>query len=232
MISSYGVINDTSPHIIADLFEIMALFERRPVSRSDVETYLINEAGKAVADELDDDAGAGASSAEKNEKYQKLSEDVFVHLSYRKAVVGDWYPFVVNHDVLEPKPDLTTERIGIYASLLVYSRLKMVSKSRQVTWAGNFEQLSVEAVRGMFPDWEVIHFGKGGADRATYGQKLKLALPKLAKHMKDLPVQAYIDEISENDVADSGIDIVASSWGRRLSRAMRCASLNLARQEV
>lgn len=208
MIKSYGVINDRSPHIIADLFEIMAVFERREISRSDIETYLINSGGAGLKAEVEQDDGADGSSSETNERYQRLSEEVFRHFSYRQSAFGNWYPFTVNADLLTPKAR-STDRTTIYSSLLAYSRLAMFAKSHQVRFAANFERLSIEAVRGLFVGWNVIHFGKGGGDRNKYGSKFKVAIRALAKSMKDEVIERYVREIPENDTADGGIDVVA-----------------------
>lgn len=208
MIVSYGVINDRSPHLIADLFEIVAIFENREVSRGDIETYLANEAGKGLVEELEGEAGHGASTAEVNEKFQRLSEEVFLHLQYRQVAFGDWYPFTAEADVLTPNLPLS-DKTKLYVSLLVYSRLKMVSNSNRSIFAAKFEALSVEAVKGLFPNWDVYRFGKGGADRAVFGNKLSAAIRVLATKLKDTVDETYIAEIDARDTGDAGIDIVA-----------------------
>ena len=90
----YGVINDRSPHIVADLCEIIALFENTPISRGDIESFVTAKGGEGLFRELD-----AANDAETNERIQALTEDAFQHLRYRQIAFGRWYPFVVEHDV-------------------------------------------------------------------------------------------------------------------------------------
>ncbi|MER9191481.1 hypothetical protein [Mesorhizobium australicum] len=209
MIKNYGLINDRSPHIIADLFEIIAFFENKEVSRGDIETYLQRDGGKGLEDAVEDDAGGGsATSAELNEQFQRLSEEVFSHLIYRQAAFGEWYPFAADRDVLTLAPVLS-DKMKIYVSLLAYSRLKMFSNRNRSLFAANFEKLSVEAVKGLFAGWDVLHFGKGGGDRGLFGSKLKEAIRELAKRMKDTTDETHISALSEQDTGDAGIDIVA-----------------------
>lgn len=208
MIKSYGIVNDRSPHIIADLFEIMAFFERREVSRGDIETYLMNEAGRGFKEEVEEEVDAAASSAEKNEKFQLVSEESFLHFQYRKKAFGKWYPFEAEADVLTPVKKIS-DRMKVYISLLVYSRLKMLSASDRTKFAAHFEKLCVESLKGLFPGWSVIHFGKGGADRAALGNRLSDAIRGLAKNLKDSADEHYIGKITPHDTGDAGIDIVA-----------------------
>lgn len=49
----YGVINDRSPHIVADLCEIIALFENTPISRGDIESFVTAKGGEGLFRELD-----------------------------------------------------------------------------------------------------------------------------------------------------------------------------------
>jgi hypothetical protein len=209
MIKDYGVINDKSPHIIADLLEIKCFFERSPMARGDVETIVDREGGEELKAELESEKGNDDdSSAEKNARVQRLSEDVFANLMYRAEAFDCWYPFVVKHDVLELLPAFT-DRHRIYLLLLACSRLKMFPKATIGDFAAKFELLSVEALKGLYPGWEIIHFGKGGKDRHHFGNKYKIAIAALAKRLKDSPVQERIDEIPDHDVGDGGIDIVA-----------------------
>src|SRR5689334_10729001 len=101
---NYGVINDRSPHLIADLSEIICYFEEAVVSRSDIESFIQQQGGAGLLADLEVD---GESTAEANGRVQQLSEEAFRHLTYRQTAFGHWYPFVANHDTLELRADLT-----------------------------------------------------------------------------------------------------------------------------
>jgi hypothetical protein len=84
----------------------------------------------------------------------------------------------------------------------------MFSCQNRSLFAAKFEVMCVEAVKGLSPSWSVLHFGKGGADRAPFGKKTKVALRALTKKLKDEPIERSIANLSEKDTGDAGIDIV------------------------
>jgi hypothetical protein len=203
MIANYGIINDRSPHIVADLCEIIAYFEETEVSRGDIKIFIAEKCGEVLFRELELERD---ESAEINARIQTFTEDAFLHLRYRMRVFGDWYPFNVQDNVISPVD--TTNRRRIYAALLGYSRLKMFTRAERQNFAGLFESLCYHAASGLFPGWRIIHFGTSGADRPDFGNKLKIALEKLSEKLRDPTVKQYVDEISEHDSGDAGIDIV------------------------
>ncbi len=210
MIESYGVINDRAPHLVADLCEIICFFENREVSRGDIESFLNENGGDGLLQDLEID---DASSAEANEKFQALSEDVMRHLDYRRAAFGHWYPFTVEGDILIPVDNPTSRQLS-YATLLGFSRLRMFPQADITAFAADFEVLCLEASMALARDWNVVHFGVGGRDRAQFGNRLKDALRALATRLNEIPVEQYIEELSNHNVGDAGIDIILfKDWG-------------------
>ncbi len=201
----YGVINDRAPHIIADLCEIACFFEERPVSRSDIEGFITTRGGAGLISQLERQEDTGA---ENNERMQRLTEDAFKHLMYRSTAFGEWYPFRAQHDVLELAEPETIEH-QIYVNLLCHSRLKMFKPARRAKLASEFEVLCCFAMRALFPDWNVYHFGAGGCDRHLFGNKFSDAICALAKKLRDEVHAGHVAKISPHDVGDGGIDIVA-----------------------
>ena len=210
MIENYGLINDRAPHLVADLCEIICYFENREVSRGDIETFLSEQGGDGLlADLKHGDLG----SAETNEIYQALSEEVFRHLTYRTKAFGAYYPFLTEGDVLVPVTEVTQQH-KIYAALLAFSRLKMFSHADRSRFAADFEVLCLEASLGFTSTWKVIHFGTGGRNRGEFGKKLKVALMKLSATLREIPINQEISAISDHDVGDGGIDIIIyKEWG-------------------
>lgn len=207
---NYGIINDRSPHIIADLCEISCFFEDRAVSRSDIEEFITTRGGAGLLSLMEH---GGETTAETNERMQRLTEDAFKHLTYRSAAFGSWYPFKAQHDVLELVEELSSEQ-QIYINLLSYSRLKMFDRSKRSKFAADFEALCCFAMSGLFPTWKVYHFGAGGRDRSLFGNKLSDAISVLAEKLRDELHTKHVSKISSQDVGDAGIDIVAlHEWG-------------------
>ncbi|RYE58578.1 MAG: hypothetical protein EOP20_05865 [Hyphomicrobiales bacterium] len=199
----YGVINDRSPHIVADLCEIIALFENTTVARGDIESFVAAKGGEGLFQELN-----AANDTETNERIQTLTEDAFQHLRYRQTAFGRWYPFTVQHDVIELKAEYDDYH-RVYAALLSQSRLKMFERSVIAKAAAEFEAICREALPGLFPTWTIYHFGAGGLHRPQFGNKLKTALTALAEKTRDKLILDHINELSEHDVGDAGIDLVA-----------------------
>lgn len=199
----YGIINDRSPHIIADLCEIISFFEAIPVSRGDIESFIATKGGEGLLHTL-----LAEGDTERNEKVQRLTEDAFRHLSYRSTAFGQWYPFAVNHDVIELK-EAYESRHKIYITLLLNSRLKMLPRPDRIRQAREFEVLCHAAIPALFPLWQNYHFGAGGADRNAFGNRLMDALPALASVLKETILPDALAELSPHDVGDGGIDLVS-----------------------
>jgi hypothetical protein len=197
------MINDRSPHIIADLCEIICFFEAITVSRGDIESFIQSKGGAGLMQELTAD-----NDTETNERIQRLTEDAFQHLVYRSRAFADWYPFVVNHDVLELK-DAVGDKHKIYAIFLIDSRLKMLPLADRIRCAAEFEVLCYRALPALLPNWKTYHFGKGGLDRGKFGQKIKEALPALADLLRDDVLMNNVAELKERDTGDAGIDLVS-----------------------
>ncbi|MGW8142293.1 hypothetical protein [Sphingomonas zeae] len=118
------------------------------------------------------------------------------------------YPFVVEHDVIELKAEYDDYH-RVYAALLSQSRLKMFDRPDRARAAAEFEALCREALPGLYPAWNVYHFGAGGLDRPQFGNKLKDALKALADKTRDKLILDHVNELSEQNVGDAGIDLVA-----------------------
>lgn len=204
MIDNYGLINDHAPHLAADLCEIICYFQNREVSRGDMENVLSENGGDGLLTDLQLN---NLDSAEVNERFQALSEEVFRHLTYRKKAFASYYPFLTEGDILVPLSE-STQHHKIYAALLAFSRLKMFSPAKRIRFAAEFETLCLEASLGFTGTWKVIHFGTGGRDRTALGNKLKDALITLAGNLRETPLAQEIEKLSDHDCGDAGIDII------------------------
>ena len=228
MIENYGLINDRSPHLVADLCEIISYFENSEVSRADIETFLFEKGGVGLLTDLNLD---NLDSAETNERFQALSEDVFRHLNYRVKAFGTYYPFAIDRDILVPM-DETTPRHKIYAALLAFSRMKMFSPPERDRFARCFEELCLQAALGFASNWEVVHFGAGGPDRRRLGGKLKKALLHLSDILRDRPSHDEINALKEQNTGDGGLDIVIYRKWSDPARSVPCYFAQCAAQQL
>ena len=96
----------------------------------------------------------------------------------------------------------------------------MFSPADRSRFAADFEVLCVEASLGFTGTWRVVHFGAGGRDRAALGNRLKDALIALAWDLREIPVAQEIQEISDHDVGDAGIDIILYKEWADLARGI------------
>lgn len=199
----YGIINDRSPHIVADLCELICYLENTSVSRGDIESFVASKGGDGLLRELN-----AGNDSETNENVQKLTEDAFQHLRYRLKAFGSWYPFVVDHDVIELRNSQDVKH-SIYVALLISSRLKMLPAADRIRRASEFESICYKALSLLLPTWNVYHFGSGGADRHLFGNRLKDALPALAEKTRDDVLMHRVNELSDHNVGDGGIDLAA-----------------------
>lgn len=199
----YGVVNDRSPHIIADLCELVCYLEDISVSRGDIESFIQQRGGEGLLQELE-----ANNDSETNDRIQRLTEDAFQNLLFRSTAFGDWYPFLVDHDVIELKEQFREEH-KVYAALLADSRLKMFPRAVRTRLASEFEVICAFALPALLPSFTIYHFGVGGSQRELFGNKLKDALPALADKMRDYVIQPHIDELSDQNCGDAGIDLVA-----------------------
>lgn len=202
---SYGLINDRSPHIIADLAEIICWHERQDLSLSDIEQILTQYGGDGLWTEIRQNTST--DSAEVNGRTQSLAEEIFRHFRYRQDLLKDWYPYKIDADIISLLPNATPKH-SVYRALLSYSRLKMFDRTSIDRFAKDFETLCVHVAKQIAPGWDVFHLGKGGADRAKFGQRLKDVYRHLASITYDPPMPGDIEAIPDRNTGDGGLDII------------------------
>ena len=209
-----GVLHPNSPHLFADLAELLLLVNhngRKFLHLNDLESLL--NASSISADEIDEDEEAEQSeksSAEKTSRHDRQLEDVFTQLAYRSAALTEFYPFKVDRNRIELIEQLSDGQ-RVYRLLVACSRLRSFAKKGLAqSWARCFSELSSAALKGLVPvSAQTRIFDTNSNDRKTYyGNKLSDALVKLGDDLGVLSVNK--DEcLRAGSSGDGGFDLVA-----------------------
>ena len=125
----------------------------------------------------------------------------------RAKWLGTAYPFSVETDEVQFKPQPTPRRHLPYLFLLVCSNGNSVPTLKSAL-PDQFELLCKEALRSLFPHWAIVlSFGQRSEDRkAIFGYSAKKAVPKLAAMLNAELLKA--DQIPDTQ-QEFGIDIIA-----------------------
>ena len=209
-----GELHPNSPHLFADLAELLLLVNhngRKFLHLNDLESLL--NAGPISSDEIDEDEEADQSeksSADQNSRRDRQLEDVFTQLGYRSKAFADFYPFKVDRDRIEIIEQLSVDQ-RIYCLLVACSRLRSFSKKGLAQrWARHFSELSKAALKGLLPtSAQTRIFDANSDDRKNYyGTKLSDALVKLGGDLGVLSVNA--EECGKaGSSGDGGFDLIA-----------------------
>jgi hypothetical protein len=213
MIFKIGEIHPNSPHLYADLTELLLLVGyggRTWIHKNDI--LALQNSTSTSLEEVDDEAAAIEeldSDARRHDRAEAQLEDVWTQLEYRVGAMQDYYPFEVRGDKL-----LLLDGINIrhraYRLLLACSRLRsFCKKGVPQRWAKSFTNMSQVALRGLMPHHALIRiFDANSEDRRTYyGTDLREALIKLGTDLCAFKVNE--DECKKTaPQGDGGIDLV------------------------
>jgi|SRR5215213_3669882 len=207
-------------HHWVDYLELLCLFGLdKELSKAD---FLLHyrkrkDIGEAPSDEnadADEDSPENestatddaSSTAEKKDRAELTVDNWFRHLSYRTGAFGNFYPFYLSKDgdVLHLRRPLTL-RHRLYLFFLFSANLSYFAQ-HQPTLTRNFEVLSSEVLKRLFPDYAEVHlFGAGHKGR--YTGNLWTKIEKLAKDLQGKTVVNKSD-FSPQDHGDKGLDVV------------------------
>lgn len=195
---NFGEIPKASPHLLADVAELLLPFGGyTEVSKSDIENLI--DQGPPDSDLLDEDrktAGLG-SSAEKNDKLQGFVDDAFIQLSFRQTAFGPGYPFKFERGVLL-RDEVQNSGRDLYFFLLTCSRLRSFPKNKHQVFASMFEKLCREVMKELMPPVATIRvFGANSEDRQNhYGTNYQDALRKLGADLNEYVIEEHIKKES------------------------------------
>lgn len=212
---SIGELHPNSPHLFADLAELLLLVGYNGRSRlhaNDLEALLVENI--INADEIDqeeEENQAQTSSAARNSRRDLQIEDVMTHLAYRDLAFGAWYPFNVSGEMLEAGTGLTdTQRI--YRLLLACSRLRSFGRSGlPQRWAKAFTRVARVAMAGLAPATANTRIFDANSDdrKHYYGTDLSKALRIMGRDLGVLHInEEECDKAGSS--GDGGFDLIAN----------------------
>jgi hypothetical protein len=218
MIFETGNLHPNTPHLFADLAELLLLSKsigRDSLHKNDLEALITN--GVVSADEIDDeDASENTarlthqSTAERSSRIENQLEDVMIQLEYRSRSLADYYPFSLSGEALSFTEPLS-DRARVYRMLLSCSRLRSFKKTGiPQRWAKHFSKLSKIALTSLVPSHASVRIFDANSDdrKEYYSTDLREALKILGKDLGVLTVH-------ENEChkagpsGDAGLDLVA-----------------------
>lgn len=210
-----GEINKRTPHLFADLAELLICVGyngRIRLHKSDLAN--ICHSGVTSLDEVDEELRLRDSidcDASFRDYKDTQIDDVWAHLEYRNRTLQHLYPFYVTDSELRLKP-ICDFKYGVYYLLLACSRLRSFPSNSGVRqrWAAAFAELCKYTMRGLMPSHaDVKVFDANSTDRRSYyGTDLREALKKLGSDLGALRVND--EECGRaSPSGDVGIDLVA-----------------------
>jgi hypothetical protein len=210
-----GELHPNTPHLLADLAELLVLVGYNGSDRLHKNHLLaLLQQGSTSTDEVDEEARAAkdaGSDAALNDRLEEKLEDVWTQLEYRRRAMELFYPFAVQGDEIR-LADVNSIRQRAYRLLLACSRLRSFSgKGVSQRWARIFTRLCQVAMRGLLPSHAVVRiFDANSEDRRDYyGNNLRQALRILGRDLRVLKINEEECDNCETS-GDAGLDIVAS----------------------
>lgn len=211
-----GVMHPNSPHLFADLAELLAIINytgKNSLHKNDLDS--VRKFSATSMDELDEeeDENEGIEvDAEKNDRFEEQLEDVWTQLEYRESSLADDYPFIIVRDEIILKEHLN-ERQRVYVFLLSCSRLRSFKSLRGAAqrWAKGFARISKIAMASLIPRHGIVRIFDANSDdrRNYYGTNLRDALNILGKDLGVCGLNTR--EISRASTSgDAGFDLIAT----------------------
>lgn len=133
--------------------------------------------------------------------------DWFEQLAYRQTAFKNHYPFCIRDNRILCKCDLSEKQM-LYVFLLLCANLRIIRERCRHLLTTDFERISAKALEAYLPGFAVHLFGKSGAARKDYPNKLADAIDRLAENLKERNISDR-KEIGEKNTGDGGLDVVA-----------------------
>lgn len=210
-----GEIHPNSPHLFADLAELLVLVGyagKGWLHKNDL--LALRASASTSVEEIDQETATMEEleiDARRHDRIEAQLEDVWTHLEYRSGAMADFYPFSVQGDklILLDRLDI---RHRLYRLLVACSRLRSFAKKGvPQRWAKSFTALSRLALHGLMPSHASIRiFDANSEDRRSYyGTDLREALIKLGTDLCAFEINREQCRKASAQ-GDGGIDLVAT----------------------
>lgn len=213
LVFDIGSISLACPHLCADLVELLVSVNYKGNSLIHKNDFLsIAKEASTYPEDLDENMKIEQefNDRAKSDRTERLVEDVWSHLEYRKRVFKEDYPFIVRNDELVSSEGELSLGQRIYTFLLMCSRLNSFKKKGiQQKWARSFSYCCKEAMGLLLPEFATVRvFDANSVDRRQYfGTDLRDALIELGKDLQVLKINAEQCR-KQSPSGDAGIDLV------------------------
>lgn len=197
----------TKTHIFADFIELICLFSKDYVSKSDVIDRLI-DSGEDFSVSTPADGEIGLIDSQKNDKAEGWADSIFEYIEERKIIYKNFYPFEVGREFglsLIDRNSLT-DMHKLYLYLLIASSLNSFKKL-QSEITKEFEFLSEFILKSYLPQSAKV-YGFGSNSKYTGNAKNKII--QLSKDINIEIDTRIISQISNQSSKEEGLDII--SW--------------------
>lgn len=182
-------------HLYADYIELIALFTKSHVTKSDILDRLFDE-GIELSDEK--------NMAEKDDNNENWINEIFDLINHRNSLFSDDYPFNFENNNLKIK-DRISEKNKIYLSLLISSSLNYF-KLLQPELTTEFETISFQSLLNYMPKTAKV---KATGENSEYSGTAKEKIKKLANEIYIKINNTELNNISKRNVKEKGLDLIA-----------------------
>ncbi|MFN8671850.1 MAG: hypothetical protein U0457_07145 [Candidatus Sericytochromatia bacterium] len=192
-------------HIYADYIELLSLFSKDPISKSDISSRIgISENSyKEIEDEkLDGDFGETVS--EIADKKESLIDILFDYLNERKNSLNNFYPFIIDKKSIKLKNENLNKMEQLYIFLLLSSSLKDFKKIGSILTT-EFELISEYALKRYLPSNAIV---RALGSSTYYKGNAKTKIEILAKELNVETKNRAIKQISDKNTKEEGLDII------------------------
>jgi len=191
-------------HLYADYVELVALFSNDNfVTSSDIQDRLIDEGVENIEEDLGSTSEIGSTKSEQMDSIETRIRNIFLLIEERSTLYKDHYPFIYSKEKLKLKEQLDYKN-ELYLMLLTASNLKLFNKV-QSELTSEFEVISFYVLKNYLPEKAIVkQFGK----QSDYDGNAKTKIKELAKDLQ-LEIDEYeINQISERNIQERGLDII------------------------
>ena len=189
-------------HYICDFIELYTFFYQESVTKSEI-LNLFNDHQFNLA-KLGDQNISGLSTSEIDDKKEEELIYLFQCLEYRRDILREKYPFIVDNNSIKLKDTLLFSQ-KIYLVFLFGSNLSIFSEF-QSDITSEFEHISFCILNTMFSvNTEIKQFGKNSDYTGTAREKIR----KLAEDMCIRVDDDAIASIPSTNQQERGLDIIA-----------------------
>ncbi len=192
--------------IYADYVELVCLFTNDFVSQADIIDRM-QDSGEDFSLSQPLDGEIGLMKPVEDDRAEKFVNTIFEYLEERISIFGKSYPFEIDREkgITLVDRDLLTEQQKLYLYLLIASSLSSFKKlQKEIT--EEFETLSENVLRAFLPSQAVV---LNFANNSSYTGNAKKKIKQLAEDLNVDCNDREIDQISDFNSKEEGLDIVA-----------------------